>query len=342
MKLYDQVGKVFFGLVVAFSILVCVQLAHAALQVWNSGTFEAAPANTDPVSLGDDQIRELKENVRKRAQVETYWGTDIAGGETGRAREGSARAFYAATDPSVLSNSVTDTTGDANLGTNDDGRLLRRSDTGELKVYNGSAWVQALTALSGTIDLISTPLFSKNGSDAFDIHAHKARHRLSGTDGAWVNATDGIPFAIQQILQDNTMDASCVTNISTTAIGSQVFGDAGDACFSITSGLNFTGRATDNTRLFVLAVVTAAVTGGTAECQLDGRIYLDAMGTPMGVTTSLVLDQNSDIGTLVVLGYLSTVTPAATHEVALHLSDSVDTACTGVSGEMFVFDLGNS
>lgn len=311
-----------------------------ALQVWNSGTFEVSPANTDPISLGDDQIRELKENIRKRAQVETYWGTDITGGETGRAREGSARAFYAAADPTVLSNSVTDTAGDPNLGSSDDGRLLRRSDTGELKIYTGSAWVQALTSLSGTIDLLGTPLFAKAGADAFDIHAHKARHRLSGTDGAWANAADGVPFVIQQILQDNTIDATCVAGISDTALATQIFGDAGDACFSVISGLNFTGRSVNDSRVFVLAVVTADVVGGTGDCQLDARIYLDSMAVPMGQITSLEMDQNARKGTLVVLGYLSTLTAAA-HEIALHLSDSVDGSCTGISGEMFVIDLGN-
>lgn len=313
----------------------------AALQVWNSGTFEISPANTDPISLGDDQIRELKENIRKRAQVETYWGTDIAGGETGRAREGSARAFYAAADPTVLSNSVTDTTGDPNLGSSDDGRLLRRSDTGELKIYNGSAWVQALTSLSGTIDLLGTPLFTKAGADGFDIHAHKARHRLSGTDGAWVNAVDGMPLAIQQILNDTSMDAGCATT-STTAIGSQVFGDAGDACFSITSGLDFTGRSGTNTTLFVVGKVSFAVASGS--CEITTNIYLDDIATTLGVQSISAISSgdNADTNTVVVFGYTSGVTPAAAHEVALHVSDSTDDGCTTTNGALYVFDLGNS
>lgn len=315
----------------------------AALQVWNSGTFEVSPANTDPISLGDDQIRELKENIRKRAQVETYWGTDIAGGETGRAREGSARAFYATADPTVLSNSVTDTTGDPNLGTSDDGRLLRRSDTGELKIYNGSAWVQALTSLSGTIDLLGTPLFAKAGADAFDIHAHKARHRLSGSNGAWVNAADGMPLAIQQILTDTSIDAGCATT-STTAIGSQVFGDAGDACFSVGSadGLNFTGRATSNTTIFVLGKFSFAVASGS--CEVTANLYLDSIATTLGVQTISAISSgdNADTNTVVVMGYSNAVTPAATHEVALHISDSTDDGCTTTSGALYVFDLGNN
>ena len=306
---------------------------------WTISPFEGTPANTDQASLGDDIIRELKENISARSAVEILWGNRFAGGDTGRAREGSARGFYAAACPTVLSNSATDRTGDPNLGAGDDGRICKDSTTGELKVWNGSAWVLAIVNLNGTIDLINTPSFTKSGSDGMDIHDHQERHRITGSNGAWVDAKDGIPFAIQQILSDTVLDGASCSSVSNTAIGSQAFGDAGLACFSISTGLDFTGR-TGNSRLFIVANVLVDMPPG-ATCTLDANIFLDAIGTPLATTQRISLTYSGLTMTPTLFAYVTNVT-AATHEVALHLSDSIDNDCNAVQGAMYIFDLGNS
>lgn len=320
--------------------------AWAALQVWNSGTYEATPANTEAISLGDDNIREFKENVRKRAQVEILWGTDIAGGETGRLREGAARGFYNTACPSILSNSVTDTAGVAALGTGDDGRFCHDSDDNELKVWSGTAWEQAITkfvtpiSITGAIDLLGTSTITDDGADSMVLHAHDARHRVGGTDGAWTDAADGIPFAIQQILSDTSADAGCA-NVLNAAIGSQVFGDAGGACFSISTGLNFTGR-TGNSRIIVYG--TAVASAGVGDCFLDGDILLDDLASASLVviaTGTNIANDAAETEQIVLFGYSASVSAAA-HEVALHLSDSQDNDCDLDRGALYVIDLGNS
>lgn len=278
-------------------------LAWAATATWNS-TYEAIPSNTDAVSLGDDNIRDLKENIRDYAEAEMNWGT--SGDNNGRMREGSARAFYATADPSALNG--TDRTGSNTLGSTDDGRLLHRSDTGELKVYSGSAWGQAFTALSGTLKLINTPLFAGTaaGEDTFDPRE----------------------FTIRGIYTDVAADTTCDNGdaVSNTAVGSQVFGDAGDACYSVTVDLST--RSTTNTRALVLGQVS--VIQGGASCVVDVGIYRDAMANLVGTlynSAALVEDTDDGITTPVFFSYLTTLS-SASHEFAIHVSDSGDDGCT--------------
>jgi hypothetical protein len=322
------------------SALWNIQPAWAGFTAWTTA-WEAIPANGDVISLGDDKIRELKDNVRIRAAVETYWGDTFTGSDTGRAREGSARAFYEAACPANLSNSATDTLGSGVLGVNDDGRLCRDTTTGELKVHTGSGWARAIAALSGTVNLIDTPLFSKNGAESFDIHSHAegatGRHRLTGSDGAWVNALDGIPFTIQQILVDTSNDCTTAHN---TAIDSQVFGDAGDACLSVATGLNFTGR-TGNSRIFAIGHIQTSQ--GADRCKVDVNLYLTSMAAPMGITARHGVENGviADDTDVVVFGY-SDAAGTVANEVALHASDSSDQNCLIGVGALYVFDLGNS
>ena len=87
---------------------------------WDS-TWENDPDNTDSVSLGDDHLRQLKQELSDRLDVEhdisTHsGGTDVA--DTGRHREGAARAFMAATVPSAI-----DVADDDSSTAIDDGRM---------------------------------------------------------------------------------------------------------------------------------------------------------------------------------------------------------------------------
>lgn len=97
----------------AFFVLILMGLPLVALGLSWDATFEATPANTDPLSEGDNRIRELKDEVRNRGEVELCWGTADASGctaaDNGRARLGSARVFVALTEPGGILG--TDTTG---------------------------------------------------------------------------------------------------------------------------------------------------------------------------------------------------------------------------------------
>lgn len=295
-------------------VLLAAPFAWATLQTWDSGTFEASPANSDPVSQGDDKIRELKENIRERAEVEHLWGTISSGGDNGRHREGSARAFYESSDPSALANSSTDTSGSGAL---DEGRLLRRSDTGDLKIYNGSAWVAALTSLTA---------LSHNGNDSFDP----------------------TEFHIRGIYVDTTTDASACAagaDLSTTAIASQTFGDAGAACFSVSVDLS--SRSTANSRALVLGQMN--ITASPATCTSGTRqwtIYRDSTSNQIGPLMQFpVLSVSGEpINGGISFAYLTTLSNAS-HEFALHASAPSETDCVfapdSTSGSFLaVIDLG--
>jgi hypothetical protein len=139
------------------------------------------------VSKADDHMRSTRNQVRERAEVEHSWGfgfTHSPADETGRHREGSARAFYGADaptglgfgeDPNTLTEDIDATT------TLDEGRLWHDTDTGELKITTADPnWVDAVTAFNGNasnrIDLLSGVQFLKAGEGAVDLHAHGSRH----------------------------------------------------------------------------------------------------------------------------------------------------------------------
>lgn len=121
------------------------------MATWNgtgAGTFEGEPRGTTDAGTTDETFKALKQETRLRGAVEHDWSDGTVSGDpkgandNGRHRAGSARAFYAASDPTAL-NIVQDTASSPSnaLGASDDGRLLVRSDQAErLKVWDGSAW----------------------------------------------------------------------------------------------------------------------------------------------------------------------------------------------------------
>lgn len=293
---------------------------------WDSGVFEASPGDNDLVSQGAGKIRQTKTEVRDRAEVEHLWGTITAGGDTGRSREGSARAFYETADPSALANSVTDTLGSGAL---DEGRLLFRSDTGEAKIHSGSAWVQLVQRLSGTVGLIGTPLFGAVSA------------------GTLVDTYDPREFTIRSVGIDTTTDADCADggNISSTNLAAQVFGTAGIACYSVS--LNLSARSTTNSRALVLAQFNNdAVAGACSGTAVTYTVYRDSTANQVGQILNNP-GQNSGIKSSnpMLIAYLTTL-DASSHEFALHVkSTDVDcdflTAQDTTSGNfLMVVDLG--
>lgn len=79
----------------------------AALMLFLLGTgpydasYEAAPGATDPVSSGDDEIRDLKVELRLRTDPEVNWGATLSD-DNGLNRVGSARGFVGNTAPDNL------------------------------------------------------------------------------------------------------------------------------------------------------------------------------------------------------------------------------------------------
>ena len=267
----------------------------AAAVSWTAG-FEATPANSDQVSQGDDRIRELKETVRDHAEVEHRWGAG-APDSTGRHREGSAVAWYESSCPT--SNTAGDAlTGTATYGTDDAGRLCKDSDDGISYIWEGAAWDELVEGLSGTITLANTPRFTTTAS-AGDLFNPAAFH-------------------IRNIIADSTLDSSCLSagSFITTDIATQVFGDAGVACFT-TGTVDFSTRSTTS-RALVIAQMNPTLSSN-AECIMG--IYRDALANQVGVLVTLQADATNtgDINApLVTFAYVTGIT-AATHEFAVHV-----------------------
>jgi hypothetical protein len=119
-------------------------------EIWNSATYEDDPEAGDPLGQGDDHIRELKEQIRERAEVEHHWGTDHTD-DTGLHKVGSSRCYAQSAAPTTLPDSKTDhvpgtggQTGvsnlntDATAGAEDVGLGRCWIDTDDMTVYTYS------------------------------------------------------------------------------------------------------------------------------------------------------------------------------------------------------------
>jgi hypothetical protein len=92
-----------------FLLLVGVGLfllaSPASSIVWDVA-YEADPAAGDPVSEGDDRMREMRAENRFRGEVEHFWGPgDGLNDDNGLHRVGSARCYMATAAPTELSDS---------------------------------------------------------------------------------------------------------------------------------------------------------------------------------------------------------------------------------------------
>lgn len=103
-----------------------------------------SPANSDARSLGAQEIRGLRAGIAIRMDLEHE---DMAGSSAGgKARSGSARAYYGATDPEDRPD------GNAVLGSTDTGRFDVHSSTKILRVYDGADWQAVNTGFSASSD----------------------------------------------------------------------------------------------------------------------------------------------------------------------------------------------
>lgn len=74
--------------------------------VWTTA-FEDVPAAGDAISAGDDAIRDLKDAIRLRGEVEMQFG-DVSSDDNGLMRIGSARCYMQNMAPTALANSMDD------------------------------------------------------------------------------------------------------------------------------------------------------------------------------------------------------------------------------------------
>ena len=94
------------------------------------------PANTDQISTGAEDIRDLKGQIAAReANEHVAWAGAGVGGEH---KEGSAMVYYAASDAVLVRPD-----GATSLSSVDQGRIRFNSDDQLISVYSGSEWVSA-------------------------------------------------------------------------------------------------------------------------------------------------------------------------------------------------------
>lgn len=99
--------------------------------------YEGTPAGTDDPRAADDRMREIKLSVRERLEREHGGATSEASDRHGVHRKGSARASYAAGDPSTAPDG---TSTRALNSTDDDGRIHIDSSSKKIRAYDGSSW----------------------------------------------------------------------------------------------------------------------------------------------------------------------------------------------------------
>lgn len=326
--------RIFWFLSSLVAVVVTTQLAWAVLLTWNPA-FEITPAGGDPISQGDDRIRDLKDNIRERLETEIEFGTQI-GPDTGRMREGSARAYFQAAAPAAIPQP--DIAGASALGATDEGRVWRDSDAGAetLNVWNGAAWVDAVrewtlgVTFNSTVNLDPGGLvLQKAGANALDPHEHGARHRdLTTAAGA---GEDYMQFSIQQVLQNS---GSAIALANTVAI------NCATATTIATLAYDTSGRrgAGSPNRSLIIATGHINDDGGGMRVELglcDGAANLDASTAHQRIIReSGGIDGHYNFAIVYFWANAST----AAHTVTLRGTDVTDDS--PASGTLILVDLG--
>jgi hypothetical protein len=205
-----------WGSLVALSVLAASGVWASfslAPNVWSAAVFEAQqPLGSDPINQVDDHLRVLKEEVRRRADVEHHWGTVSDADDDGLHRLGSARCFYASSAPTVLDGgavtydntaipgSASGTLSDNNpagaevLGL---GRCWIDTDGGDMYVYDGTQWVlqrplppnhlsgNGITYTNGTTMVVAAG-WARDSTDVSNIRLAAGLSKVTGAGANWV------------------------------------------------------------------------------------------------------------------------------------------------------------
>ena len=159
------------------------------------------------------------------------------------------------------------------------------------------------------------------GASAMRPHLHAAaRHRLTGSDGAWVAALDALGGLIGGVH----------TNVNTTPA---VLGAAYSSHASLTR--NFTGRGSATSK--VLAIAQALVTGDSADT-ITCRVAMDGAASAFAPVCQRDVSA-ADVELLTVIDWFPGIS-AASHTFAVQLKRILQTPDHNES-RLIVIDLGN-
>jgi hypothetical protein len=211
--------------------------------IWDiTPNFEGEPAAGDPVSEGDDRIRELKLEIRQRAETEHCWGdmdTDGcvgfgAGADSGRHREGSARVFFETAIPVNLGDhtgTVDDydsAGGGAETNALDEGRLWVDEDSDPVNamwVYD-AAFEEVSVAVGHGDDEILAGAYNLIYNGSFEATDGTGDSAAVTTPDGWVDAdtdcTDAYVDPTTDLLYGEGYYYSCTATAATAEIGQEL------------------------------------------------------------------------------------------------------------------------
>lgn len=202
---------------------------------WDA-TFIAAPQGTESRRLGDDRIREFKTAVTERAELEHVWSASEASSGHGWHREGSAKTYVDASEPTTRPDGAT------SLSSGDAGRLWVDSDDDVLYYYDGSAWTAIGVSSSTVAPGSARQLLQTNAG---------------GTASEWASNID-IPGTLD-VTGATTMDSTLgVTGAVTLSSTLGVTGASTFTSGSFSTTLGVTGAVTLGSTLGVTGVLTTS------------------------------------------------------------------------------------
>jgi hypothetical protein len=190
---------------------------------WDT-TFNNTPVDGDGAGGGNEEIQDTRKETANRANTEHAWNSTSIDGEpidTGRHREGSARAFYESAQPTTLkaADYSPTTSTSPNNGSNalDPGRLWVDSDNKQLYVNTGAGatWSPVTTipaSGSGSVpaNRFINPYLNINqqfGSTATTASADLTTTPLYTVDGWYGYVSESGGMAVKQRLDTGVVPA---------------------------------------------------------------------------------------------------------------------------------------
>ncbi|RLI83631.1 hypothetical protein DRP04_00970 [Archaeoglobales archaeon] len=164
------------------------------MATWNKNT----PTGNDPVRLGDDEIRNMKDYLEDALSREhTFPGT--YGDDAGKHLPGRVGVLFVGTTTEIN-----------NLSSPPEGAIALDTDTGELKRYDGSSWqVIGQIVYTGTDQTVTgTKTFNPSGAP-FAIGSNAEGQLVSGLNADLVDGQHASAFAKTDL---SNVDDSTVLN----------------------------------------------------------------------------------------------------------------------------------
>lgn len=325
------------------ALLLAIPTAGWALtsvpNVWNNAVWEQLPDGVvEPANLIDENINLLKEEVRRRAEVEHHFGIDADAGETagsdnGLHRIGSARCFIQITEPTVIeqkdydnigvapfvnSNILSDISANSisseRIGT---GRCWWNSLTRVLYIHNGLVWLPTHPSAS-TVNLLPNSQFSETDTTSTDVPSGGWALLGATTPGlAYASRPNSEGYGLEiQITASGAVDEGIQythTGLKPTTqywMVGRVQSAVGDTCSMRFNTSGGTDVVVSNTGTGVVEVV-------------DSLVTTDA--TPTGEIIELESNAAADICEWSSVGLFELVSPLRTPGIPTQVSYDTDT-----------------